>query len=129
MRLEGKNAHIKKLVGKNFKNLQYTIATRHQRYYVHTTTFPPPPNVHSSYFLYEADDIGKGVFISVNYYGMTYCKPLFLTIQLVICTLMHFPRMREMPFHWNLLSILSFHRKLGVILNINYLLLKLDWTP
>ena len=32
MRFEAKNAHIKGLVGHNFKNVSYTVATRHQNY-------------------------------------------------------------------------------------------------
>ena len=58
MRLEGKNAYIKGLVGKNFKNLAYSIAQRHQNYMcLHLLS---APGVKSTNFLYKGDEVQNG---------------------------------------------------------------------
>ena len=58
MRLEGKNAHIKQLVGKNFKNLPKSVANRHQRYMC--LQLLCPPGVKSTNYLYSGDEIKQG---------------------------------------------------------------------
>ena len=60
MRLEGKNAHIKQLVGKNFKNLPKSVAHRHQRYMC--LQLLTPPGVKSTNFLYSGDEIKRGMY-------------------------------------------------------------------
>jgi hypothetical protein len=58
MRLEAKNALVKGLIGKSFKNLSYTIAERHQNYMCLQLLSPPGGN--SINFLYKGDEIGTG---------------------------------------------------------------------
>ena len=71
MRLEGKNAHIKQLVGKNFKNLPKSVAHRHQRYMC--LQLPTPLGVKCTNFLYSGDEIKQGMyrFIYVTVSGKT----------------------------------------------------------
>ena len=61
MRFESKNAHIKSLVGKNFKNLPYMVAIKLQ----HNMCMQllSAPGVKRSNFLYKGDEIGKGMFL------------------------------------------------------------------
>lgn len=63
MRFEGKNAHIKRLAKQNFKNVPYSVATRHQDYMC--MQMLSPPGVHSTNFLYKGDQIGKGMKVLV----------------------------------------------------------------
>lgn len=58
MRFEAKNAYIKRCVGKNFKNLPHSVATRHQNFMC--LQLLSIPHVASSNFLYKGDEIGKG---------------------------------------------------------------------
>ena len=58
MRYEAKNAYIKRCVGKNFKNLPHSVATRHQNFMC--LQLLSLPGVESSNFLYKGDEIGKG---------------------------------------------------------------------
>lgn len=58
MRFEGKNAHIKQLVGKNFKNLPKSLSQRHQRYMC--LQLLSPPGVKCDNFLYSGDEIKLG---------------------------------------------------------------------
>ena len=58
MRFEAKNAYIKTLVGKNFKNLCYSIAERHQNYMC--LQLLSPPDGSSINYLYRGDEIGNG---------------------------------------------------------------------
>jgi len=61
MQFEAKNAQIKSFVGRNFKNLPYTVAMKHQHYMC--TQLKPTFGVHErSNFLYKGDEIGKGMF-------------------------------------------------------------------
>ena len=79
MRFEAKNAYIKSLVGKCFKNVPYTIAERHQNYMCLQLLSPPGNN--STNFLYRGDEIWKryGVFQS-------YCTIMYKhTIQSYYC--------------------------------------------
>lgn len=59
MRFEAKNAQIKSFVGRNFKNLPYTVATKHQRYMC--MQLNSAPGVEKSNFLYKGDEVGKGM--------------------------------------------------------------------
>ena len=72
MRLEGKNAHIKQLVGKNFKNLPKSVAHRHQRYMC--LQLLTPPGVKCTNFLYSGDEIKRGMVCidSILYYYTMY---------------------------------------------------------
>lgn len=63
MRLEGKNSQIKRLVGKNFKNLPKTVAERHQRYMC--LQLLSAPGTSFTNYLYSGDSIGKGVYIDM----------------------------------------------------------------
>ena len=63
MRFEAKNAHIKSMVGKNFKNLPYTIATKHQHYMC--LQMLSAPGVEPSNFLYKGDEVGRGTIYFV----------------------------------------------------------------
>ena len=58
MRFEAKNAHIKRLVGKNFKNVPKTVAERHQLYMC--LQMLTPLGVTSNSFLYVGDKVGRG---------------------------------------------------------------------
>ena len=58
MRFEGKNAQIKQLIGKNFKNLPKSVAHRHQRYMC--LQMLRPPGVQCANFLYSGDEIKQG---------------------------------------------------------------------
>ncbi len=58
MRFEAKNAYVKSLIGKNFKNLQYTVAERHQNYMC--LQLLSSPGNDSTNFLYRGDEIAKG---------------------------------------------------------------------
>ena len=59
MRFEAKNAQIKSFVGKNFKNLPYTVAIKHQRYMC--LQLNSAPGVEKTNFLYKGDEMGKGM--------------------------------------------------------------------
>ncbi len=61
MRFEGKNAFIKGLLGKNYKNVPYTVAHRHQNYMCLQLLSPN--------FLYRGDEIGTG---NNNNYSYTF---------------------------------------------------------
>ena len=86
MRFEAKNAYIKGLVGKNSKNLPYTIAERHQNYMCLCLLSPPGSN--SMNYLYRGDEIGNGteaniVFMHIiNFYqshvSIPHCSHLYL---------------------------------------------------
>ena len=58
MRFEAKNAYIKGLVGKNFKNLAYSIAQRHQNFMC--LQLLSAPGVKTTNFLYRGDEVENG---------------------------------------------------------------------
>ena len=58
MRFESKNAYIKQLVGKNFKNLPKSVSERHQLFMC--LQHLRAPGVESNTFLYSGDTIGRG---------------------------------------------------------------------
>ena len=66
MRFEAKNAHIKGLIGKCFKNVPYTVAERHQNYMCLQLLSPPDDS--SMNFLYRGDEIGKGNQLNMYMY-------------------------------------------------------------
>ena len=68
MRFEAKNSYIKRLVGKIFKNLPYTIAECHQNYMCLRLLSLPGNN--SMNFLYRGDEIGSGTDINVKQHIM-----------------------------------------------------------
>ena len=71
MRFEAKNAQIKSFVGKNFKNLPYTVAIKHQHYMC--LQLNSAPGLDKSNFLYKGDEIGKGMlFQSFSVFEGTY---------------------------------------------------------
>ena len=57
------NLYIKRLVGKNFKNIPKTVAERHQLYMC--LQMLTPPGVMSNSFLYVGDKVGRGEHVPV----------------------------------------------------------------
>ena len=73
MRFEAKNAQTKSIFSRNFKNLPYTVATKHQRYMC--MQLNAAPGVKKSNFLYKGDEVGKGMI----FYSLKYCRLSLIT--------------------------------------------------
>ena len=65
MQFEAKNAQIKSFVSRNFKNLPYTVATKHQQYMC--MQLNAAPGVKKSN---KGDEVGKGMI----FYSLKYCR-------------------------------------------------------
>lgn len=86
MRFEAKNAYIKSLIGKNFKNIAYTVAERHQNYMCLRLLSPPGNNIN---FLYTGDEIGNVT--------TTPCDDATLASEARDVTIQSFPATNSLP--------------------------------
>ena len=77
MRFEAKNAQINSFVRRNFKNLPYTVATKHQCY--RCMQLNSTPGVEKSNFLHKEDEVGKGTI----FYSLKYCRLSLITVDLI----------------------------------------------
>ncbi len=99
MRFEAKNAYIKSLIGKKFKNIAYTVAERHQNYMCLRLLSPPGNNIN---FLYTGDEIGNGteccndvcVYLSLILVTTTPCDDATLASE---ATIQSFPATNSLP--------------------------------